>query len=213
MDRVGLVAAAMVMVVAMGSDALAVEPGGAKLAVQGSGQIAPGEMEPWQSAFNERLAPFAEGTWTVQAYGSALVGDSDKGGMYAGHIGGGYFFKDAWSVNLEALGGAVRSETDADENGGVGGLDLMVRWHFLRRSGWSLYADAGAGVQQATTDFPSDNRFNFRLQTGIGVTRRIAGNAHLMGGARYQHISNAGITDGNDGYDGAQLYAGLMFPF
>lgn len=202
----------MAMILAAGSHALAAEPG-VSLALQDSGQIARGDREPARSAFDDALAPFAKGRWTVHTYGSALVADPDKGEMYTAHVGVGYFFEDAWSVNLEAFGGGVHTERDADEHGGVGGLDLMARWHFLRRADWSLYADAGAGVQQATTDFPSDNRFNFRLMTGIGATRRIAGNAHLMGGVRYQHISNASMTEGNDGYDGAQLYAGLMFPF
>jgi len=126
-------------------------------------------------------------------------------------VGFGYHFLDGLSLNLEGVGGAVQAERD--DEGGVGGLDLIARWHFFHEDPASVYIDGGTGFQQATTNFPSDSHHNFRLQLGLGGTWRIAGGGHVMGGARYLHVSNAGTSEHNDGYDGAQLYAGLSFPF
>ena len=215
--RIGLVVFVMAAAAppAAGAEAAPDEAGrpGESLALRDSKGIAEGELDPAMEAFERSRAPFAEGAWTFQTYGSAVFADKDKGQQYTAHAGFGYYFADGWSVNLEALGGWVRSARDADPYGGVGGLDLLGRWHFIRRDGWSIYTDGGAGIQQATTDFPSDNRFNFRLQQGFGGTFRIADQTRLMGGVRYMHISNAGLTDGNDGYDGVQAYVGLMFSF
>ncbi len=165
------------------------------------------------TAFENEAAdrPFAAGSWTFQTYGSAGVFDSDKGEIYTGHIGVGYYFVDDLSINLEAFGGWVTPERD--EHGGVGGFDLLLRWHFVNEDGYSLYIDGGAGFQQATTNYPSDSHHNFRPQFGIGGTLELFDSARLMVGVRWLHISNAGTTDGNDGFDGAQFYAGLMIPF
>ena len=48
---------------------------------------------------------------------------------------------------------------------------------------------------------------------GLGASYRISDGALFIGGVRYVHISNAGLTDGNDGLDGAMVYLGLSFPF
>lgn len=167
----------------------------------------------WQDAQAPSPAarPFAQGTWTFQTYGSAGVFDSDKGEIYTGHIGFGYHFFDDLSVNLEGVGGWVTPERD--DHGGVGGIDLLLRWHYLNRENFSLYIDGGVGFQLATTNYPSDSHHNFRPQFGIGGTLRIWESARLMAGVRWLHISNAGTTDGNDGFDGAQFYGGVMIPF
>jgi len=34
-----------------------------------------------------------------------------------------------------------------------------------------------------------------------------------MGGLRYGHISDAGIDGGGGGFDGYQVYIGMMMPF
>ena len=155
--------------------------------------------------------PFAQGNWTFQTYGSVVVGDDDKGELYSVHSGFGYFFLDDVSVNLEGVGGYV--DAARDDDGGFGGLDLYFAWHLLRGENWSLFISGGAGLQQASTNFPSDSHFNFRLQTGLGATLQLTDTMSLIGGARYIHISNAGISEVNDGLDGALLFTGLMVRF
>jgi long-subunit fatty acid transport protein len=95
----------------------------------------------------------------------------------------------------------------------VGGIDLTLRWHFLRDGDWSLYLDGGGGFQQADTDFPSDSHYNFRTFLGAGGTYRVGESWHLMGGIRYLHVSNAATTDNNDGGDWGLPYLGVMFTF
>lgn len=154
---------------------------------------------------------FTEGSWTLHGFGSAVVGDDDKGNLYGGTIGVGYFFADGWSINGEFLGGFADSKTD--DNGGVGAFDLMFRYHFLHGKGWSIYNDFGAGLQFATTSYPSDSHFVFRLELGVGATVRLVDNVNLMGGARYIHSSNAYITPINNGQDAAMVYLGLMLTY
>jgi len=166
-----------------------------------------------------RADPFAEGSRMVTAYGSTTLLDDDHGNFFTGHLGVHYYFEDDLSIGLEGVGGYVEpnwtslERPEPDEDGIVGGLDLMLRQHFVTRRDWSLYLDGGVGAQQASTDFPSDTRFNFRVQLGIGATWRVFDDAMLMGGVRYHHQSNASISDNNDGGDWAQPYIGVMVPF
>lgn len=157
--------------------------------------------------------PFAKGSRTFQLYGSTVLLDSDHGYISTAHAGLGYHLADDFSFNIEGLGGWVDSKVDDD--GGVAGLDLLLRHHFAhdRERDWTLYVDGGAGFQQASTNFPSDSHHNFRTMVGLGGTLRLTDALRLMGGARYLHISNAGTSDRNDGGDWAQLYLGAMWTF
>jgi len=168
-------------------------------------------LDEGQSRSPQPARQFTEGSWTVHGFGSAVVGDDDKGNLYGGTIGVGYFFADGWSINGELLGGYVNSTTDDD--GGAAAFDLMFRYHFLRGKGWSIYNDFGAGVQLANTKYPSDSHFVFRLELGVGATVQLVDNVNLMGGVRYIHSSNAYITPINDGQDAAMVYLGLMLTY
>ena len=152
---------------------------------------------------------FDRGTWTAQTYASSTI--SSDGGMTSLHAGVGYFVFNNISLNLEALGGPVNSETDND--GFAAGFDLLLRHHVLGNERASFYIDAGVGFQQANTDFPSDSHHNFRPQAGVGGQVRVHENWRLMGGVRWLHISNAGTSDINNGLDSLQYYAGVMLSF
>ena len=165
-------------------------------------------VEQPESDRKPRREAFTKGSWSLQAYGAAAFTSSD-GEQYDGHAGGGYYFHDGVSFNIEALGGWVNSRYDTD--GDVSGADLLLRWHFLRRASWSLYIDGGIGFQVADTDFPSDSRHAFRPQAGIGATIRLGDHLHIMTGGRYLHLSNAGTSDINEDFDGPQAYLGLMW--
>lgn len=170
---------------------------------------AAGEEASWEGG-----SLFDEGSWTLQSYVSATTGDSNHGDVYAAHLGVGYFFVDGLSINVDLLGGLVDAGLiSGDDDGVVGGFDLLFRWHFVRGGKWSLYMDGGAGFQLADTDWPSDSHHNFRPQFGMGFTYALTSRLNLMAGARYLHVSNAHTTDGNDGFDGAMIYAGAMWGF
>ena len=159
------------------------------------------------------IAEFSKGYQKWQAYGSLACCDDGKGEMYAFHIGYGYFFLDDFSVNVDVLGSYIRS--DIDDDGAAIGLDLIFRRHQYKSpdNQWSLFVEAGSGLQKQSTNYAGNRTFNFRLLAGGGATVRIAEKARLMGGMRYLHISDAGIEGGGGGFDGFQFYAGSMFPF
>jgi hypothetical protein len=166
-----------------------------------------------EESARERIGEFSKGHRKWQTYVSAAGFDKGKGEMYAFHLGYGYFLLDNFSVNIDVLGSYIRS--GIDDNGVAAGLDLILRQHPIRGHDnlWSFYLELGAGLQQQSTDFAGNRKFNFRLLGGGGATFRIAENARLMAGMRYFHVSDAGIEGGGGGFDGLQFYAGSMFPF
>jgi hypothetical protein len=167
---------------------------------------------------DQKTEDFARHSWSFQTYGSVSFG-SRTGRLYLAHMGLGYFLLDGFSINLEAVGGGVREPgafAGEDDWATLAGFDLLARWHFLRGEGWSIYAEAGAGMIYASREFPpGGTHFNFSPQVGLGATVRVMGDARLMLGCRYHHISNASIqgSDRNPGFDGIMPYAGLMFRF
>jgi len=176
--------------------------------------VAPGavKLNPNEPA-EERIGEFSKGHQKWQTYVSAAGFDKGKGEMYAFHLGYGYFFMDDFSVNIDVLGSYIHS--GIDDNGVAAGLDAIFRGHPFKGHDnlWSLYLELGAGLQQQSTNFAGNRRFNFRLLGGGGATFRVTKNARLMTGIRYLHISDAGIEGGGGGFDGLQFYAGSMFPF
>lgn len=94
---------------------------------------------------------------------------------------------------------------------------FTIRWHFLNRDRWTVYADAGMGLLFTTDNVPEGGTsFNFMPRVGAGGTVRLTDDgARLFLGARWHHVSNARIQgdDGNPDRDGVALYAGVMFPF
>ncbi len=93
---------------------------------------------------------------------------------------------------------------------------VNLRHHFAVWEGGSLFFDVGEYAIQADTDVPDDGTsFNYLFLCGGGVTYRLADNVHLMAGARYFHLSNAGREGGdvNPSNNGVQVFAGVMFTF
>jgi hypothetical protein len=156
---------------------------------------------------------FSKGTGLWQAYASAAFGDQGKGEMYALHFGYAYYLIDYLSVSVDVLGAYIRS--GIDDNGVAAGLDVTFRRHFswVEDDPWSLFLDIGGGLQQQSTDFAGNRRFNFRILGGGGGTLRVSDRLRLMVGLRYFHASDAGIEGGGGGFDGFMLYGGPMFQF
>lgn len=157
-------------------------------------------------------APFTAGSWTFQAYESGTLGEWSQGQAITTHVGVGYYVRDNLSVNFEAIGGWART-VKTDDQGGFGGFDLLLRQNLITTPNFSFYIDGGAGAQEASIWFPNDSHFNFRLMAGVGMMFRIARHVRLMTGIRYLHISDAGLTDGNNGLNAAEPYMGVMIPF
>ena len=120
------------------------------------------------------------------------------------------FLFDGHSINLE-LNTIYFSQPDDDALGL--NLALLMRWHFLRKSNWSLFIDGGAGVMGTTSDVPSKGAsFNFTPQAGAGVNIKLKEQRRLMLGLRWHHISHADLFGANPGRDSIMGYIGLQFP-
>ena len=154
-----------------------------------------------------------KGTQNLHTYVSVSGGDRGKGEMYALHAGYGYFLWDRFSVNIDILGACIRS--GIDDNGVAAGIDVLLCKHFYKRHDdlWSMYFDAGCGLQQQSTNFSGRRHFNFRLLGGFGGTLKIFDHLRVMGGIRYLHSSDAGIKGGGGGFDGFMFYSGGMVSF
>lgn len=148
------------------------------------------------------LEPQAAAATTAMVWGDDPAPGSDFAADRPGR-----FAEEIWTFQ------SYGSATVRDDHGGVGGLDLLFRWHFHRGANFSLYVDGGGGFQQVTTNSPNDSHHNFRLSVGLGSTLELTDRTCLIGGARYLHVSNADTTDANDGVDTAVVYDGIMFLF
>jgi hypothetical protein len=165
--------------------------------------------------------PFAKGAWIWMLYGGGSFGD-EAGEVYNARLGVGYHLLDNLSFNFEGVfayadGDPTNINMGAQTPDAVGGgLDLIIRWHFLRHEKLSLYLDGGCGVIVFNKEWPGHGtNLNFTPQVGVGFTFDLNDGLMLMGGARWYHISNARINgyDNNIGYDGGLIYLGVMWPF
>jgi hypothetical protein len=156
-------------------------------------------------------APFgAKDSWRWQVLGS-WMNDFDAANQIEAEWSASWFFMQDVSMDFGLSGDAIlQPGTDA----GGGGASLMFRWHFLARESWTLFADAGCGMLFTNEPVPSDGgRVNFTPRVGVGGTVDVGGDARLMAGVRWYHISNANTGQENPGRDSIQLFAGVSFPF
>ena len=151
-----------------------------------------------------------QGSWLVEAFGAAGVGDGD-GSLYTGHLSVTWFFADGLGVAAQPFAGYIDGEFD---DTAVAGLDVLLRWFPVREKSWALFLEGGSGAHYAFPDsFPDGgSHFNFRPMAGLGVLAQL-GPVTASAGARYLHISNGNITQPNQGWDGFLLHAGLAIPF
>jgi hypothetical protein len=154
---------------------------------------------------------FPKNLWTLDAFGS--FADRFTGvprHMEMGTAGFNCYFLDNISMGCEFNG----IYADQPQDAGGGGLAYSLRGHFLQGNGWSMYGDTALGL----VDFdepspPGGSHFNFTVGVGAGFTVRMTERIDMMMGARFFHVSNAGL-DGfhhNPSFNGAQGYVGLMF--
>ncbi len=122
-----------------------------------------------------------------------------------------YFLVEGFSFAPEVrLWGFFQTGEDA-----MGGsLDLLFRWHLVRRDHWSFFTDFGCGMLGSNHDVPIDgSRFNFTPQAGFGFTFDVGEGRRAIIGARWHHISNASLFRTNPGRDNVVVWGGLSLPF
>ncbi len=169
---------------------------------------------PGEAGAGEGATLFPQGTWDVTATGS-FIHDWDRGNsnLAVGGVGVGYYVLDNVSLGIELNGYQVFQ----DQSTYAGGIALMGRHHLLSWDKWSLFADVGFGVFEASDAVPAGGtHFNFTFRTGLGVAYRIDEGVNLIGGVRYFHLSNARIDGGrgrNPSINGFEPYIGIMWTF
>ncbi len=152
--------------------------------------------------------------WGVLGGSAFAMGPDDSSTDYNAAFTYHYFLLDDFEIIGEL--GAWYFAQDGDDAAGVN-PGFTLRWHFLNRQTWTLYADTGIGLLFATDNVPATGTsIDFMPRAGGGVTFRF-NDRGLRGyfGARWHHVSNAQINGGgrNPDRNGVALYAGVMFPF
>ncbi|MEO0512313.1 MAG: acyloxyacyl hydrolase [Planctomycetota bacterium] len=122
------------------------------------------------------------------------------------------FLADRFEVGGE-VGPFGSVQDGADDAIGLS-ASLVLRYHAVVRDRWTGFVDGGFGVLWTSQPVPAaGTRFNFLPRVGVGVSRSIGGNARVLGGVRWHHVSNARITgdDGNPARDELALFLGVQF--
>ena len=170
-----------------------------------SGADEDSETPPPSIAYGDR----GSARWSI---GGLLASDFQRERILAIRGGVEWFPIDAFSIGLDADLGWVGQ--DAGDDAGFVGVSVMLRWHFLRRASWSIYADLGIGLVHATSPVPPDgSRLDFTPQAGLGCSIALGDRARLLLGLGWYHLSNARTTDTNFGIDALAVSARVSLPF
>lgn len=171
-----------------------------------AGDANPGGSEGAPAAVH---APYgAEGS---SAFTILVGGGSDlDGASYAQGIAElSWFVADGLGVGVYASGLNVW-QPGLDAAGGGVGVDL--RWHFIREATWSIYADAGCGIQFTNNDVPADSSdTDFAPWAGVGFRQQLDPGTSLMVGIQWFHQSNARTDEQNPGRNSLGAYIGLSW--
>lgn len=150
--------------------------------------------------------------WYIQGAGATTLDNNEESPRQFGLLGAGisHFIFNRHSINLEL--NSLYFSQPGDDALGLN-LALLMRWHFVRQSNWSLFVDGGAGIMGTTNDVPTTGAsFNFTPQVGGGATIKLNQERRLMFGLRWHHISHADLLGANPGRDSLLGYVGIRFP-
>ncbi len=147
--------------------------------------------------------------WSI---GGLLATDFQEERILAVRGGFEWFPIDAFSLGVDVDLGWVGQ--DAGDDAGFVGVSAMLRWHFLRRATWTVYADLGIGLFYASSPVPPDgSRLDFTPQAGVGCSIALDARTRLLVGVGWYHLSNARTTDTNFGIDALAVTARISVSF
>ncbi len=156
----------------------------------------------------------AKGSWWWSIGAGAGFGESPLNSEYNASFSLHTFLVDDLEVVMEF--GAWFFDQEIDD-AIAGAFNVMLRWHFINRDRYSIFAEAGAGLMLSSNDVPvGGTEFNFTPRIGVGMTWRYSeGPSRLIFGARWQHFSNGRLfgTSDNPGLETAMFFGGVMIPF
>src|SRR5207249_779190 len=152
---------------------------------------------------------FSKGTWDLEIDGSYIQPirfSEDR--FYDLNVGLGYYLANDFALNLQLFGSYV---DQPGEEGKLGAVIGLFRWHALHFDRFSLYLDGGGGVSLADPEVPEfGTHFNYIGEIGPGASWRLDDNLYLLAGARYFHLSNGDLHGRvqNPSFDGINFYLG-----
>jgi hypothetical protein len=98
----------------------------------------------------------------------------------------------------------------------VQGFSPLFRWRMRERGSWRLYAEFGPGISWSDrVTPPRGTKFNYLIQGGFGVQRRLGASTHLLTSLRLLHVSNSGREgrQRNPDIEALGIQTGLMVAF
>lgn len=119
----------------------------------------------------------------------------------------GYMLSDAedhgaWSGNFEGLVEGYATTIFKGQGDYMAGTTLWIRYNFLPDWKVTPYFQGGAGLTFTDVDRNVlGQTFNFNLNLALGVRYFINPRCSVNAEYRYQHVSNAGMSDVNLGVD------------
>ena len=120
--------------------------------------------------------------------------------------------KGWFAGNLELLLEPLYAHYYQPFTASAAGGSLVFKYNFLSFGRWMPYWDVGLGMlwTNLAPRIPEQStQFNFVLESGPGVHYFVTEKVAFMVGARFHHISNAGLGDRNLGLNSILGYAGV----
>lgn len=132
--------------------------------------------------------------------------------LYLARGGIDWWLESDFSLGLQLdVGGVTLEGRDATW---LVGVAPIMRWRFLERDAWSMYADLGVGVAWTGESVPiGGTSFNFTPQAGIGAEFRLGSSVSGRIGLGWYHMSNARTGSNNPGLDAVSVSLGLSLSF
>lgn len=158
--------------------------------------------------------------WAAMSGGAAdLPGGARGGSFWAAQLRWGHVLTSPYGPGplrgtleyaFEAVPAMVLRESGSIF--GAGFNPLMLQYNFATERRFVPFIQVGGGTLWTTRDFPpGTSSFNFTPQGGIGAYWLRADRTALVFGARFHHISNAGISQPNPGHNALYLYGGFSW--
>jgi lipid A 3-O-deacylase len=132
------------------------------------------------------------------------------GWMMTDLVGGG-FLRGNWDISLEAMGGRVFTGKGTYIVGGT----LWFRYNFVQAN-WRVvpYIQAGGGAEALDMDTKLIGQtFNFNLDVAAGARYFVARNWSVNLECRYQHLSNARLSNHDLGINAVGPMVGVSYFF
>ena len=138
--------------------------------------------------------------WMLSARWGRILTPLIAGGAFKGNL----------EYGIEAVPALVMRQSSTVYAGGF--APIQFRYNFTAAGAIVPYFEIGSGILASTSQVPEGtSRFNFASHGGFGLHVVSVSRRSVAMGARYVHISNAGIGVTNPGINTVYFYTGLSW--